>query len=230
MSNSARTPATPRSALTVRYDSGRAARQLVGFGAATLIMIGLAALGVWMIVASLAQMEAAGKVIGAAFGVLFLLVAVVSLVSCFEILTRIIRWSRQADPLLSLDATGITGLVLAGSRGGGGDGPIAWSDIESIELVGRAPRARRSSDLANLDVGHRIRQSAKSGLDHTAGRGLGMRDGHRWVLVELVDGRTANRDLTLPIGPASFVRIAPEIAGQVRAHDARILLRGTIDT
>ncbi|WGW10605.1 hypothetical protein LWF01_10690 [Saxibacter everestensis] len=231
MSTNNRPPAAPRSALTVQYDPGRAARQLVGFGAATLIMIGLAALGVWMIVASLSQMATAGKVIGCGFGVFFILVAVVTLVGAAEVLSRIIQWSRQADPLLSFDAVGISGLVLVGGRRAGVDAdPIAWSDIESIKLEGQAPRARRSSNLANLDVDHRIGQAAKRGLDRTAGLGLGMRDGRRWILVELVDGRSANRDLTLPIGPASFARLAPQIADHVRRHDARILLQGAIDS
>lgn len=228
MSSSNHPPVTPRPALTLRYDPGRAGRQLVGFGAATLIMIGLAALGVMMIVASIMQLEVAGKVIGSAFGVFFLLLALVSLVSAAEVLTRIIRWSRQVDPLLSLDAVGITGLTVEGGRrAGSDDGPIAWSDIASIELQGLVPQARRSSDLADLDVSHRVGQATKRGLDRWAGLGLGMRDGRRWIIVELVDGHRANRDLTLPTGPSSFARLAPQIGHHVRRHNPDILLLGT---
>ncbi|PRB43409.1 hypothetical protein CQ020_08045 [Arthrobacter sp. MYb23] len=224
MSTNARPPGTPP-ALTVRYDPGRATRQLIGFGAATLIMIGLAALGVWMIVASFLQMEAAGIFIGVAFGIFFILVALASLVSCAEVLTRIIRWSRQTAPLLSIDSVGITGLVLVGSRGAGNsDDPIAWGDIRSIRLEGRAPQARRSSGLANLDSGHQLGLVTKKGLDRTAGLRLGMRDGTRRILVELTDGRNAHLNLTLPVSPETFTGIAPQIAEYVRVHNPGILL------
>ncbi len=229
MSTNARPPATPP-ALTVRYEPGRATRQLIGFGAATLIMIGLAALGVWMIVASFLQMEAAGIFIGVAFGIFFILVALASLVSCAEVLTRIIRWSRQTAPLLSIDSVGITGLVLVGSSGAGNSGagnsdhPIAWSDIRSIRLEGRAPRSRRSSGLANLDSGHQLGLVTKKGLDRTAGLRLGMRDGTRRMLVELTDGGNAHLNLTLPVGPETFTGLAPQIAEYVSVHNPRILL------
>ena len=229
MSTNAVPPATPQ-ALTVQYDPGRASRQLIGFGAATLIMIGLAALGVWMVMASFMQMEAAGIFIGVAFGIFFILVALASLVSCAEILTRIIRWSRQTGPLLSLDAVGINGLVLVGGReAGDSDGRIAWSDITSIRLKARAPRQRRSNGLANLDIGHRVGRVTKQGLDRTAGLRLGMRDGTRRIIVELNDGRNSHLNLTLPIGPETFTWLTAQIADYVRVHNPRILLQGAID-
>ncbi|MEO7588762.1 MAG: hypothetical protein ABIS84_12135 [Arachnia sp.] len=213
-------PSAPSpSAMTVGYDSGRAARQLIGFGGATLMMLGLGALGVWMIIASLAQWQGAGTIIGTGFGIFFALLALMSLVGCAEILSRIIRSSRQPHPLLSLEATGVTGLV-----GAGADGCLPWSAIESFTLDGQAPQTRRSSDLANLNAGHVIGQTTKRRLDSAAGLGLGLRDGHRSLRVQLVDGRSAFLDLTLPVGPASYARLAPLIADYVRAQNPRIVV------
>lgn len=213
------TPPSP-SALIVRYDPGRAARQLIGFGGAALLMLGVGALGVVSIVASLAQWQGAGTIIGVGIGIFFTILSLITLVSSAEIFTRIIRSSRQPHPLLSLDANGITGLV-----GEGVDGCLPWSAITSLAIDGQAPRARRSSDFAKLDPGHRIGQATKRRLDSAAGLGLGMRDGKRWLRVQLVNGRSGLIDLTLEVGPASYARLAPLIADYVRAQDPRIRVR-----
>lgn len=192
-------------------------------------MIGLAALGIWMIIAGL-KAEAAGILISVGFGIFFILVSLVSLVSCAEVLTSIIRLSRQTGPLLSLDVAGITGLVLVGRRSADeSESPIAWSNIASIRLEGSAPGARGSSGLANLSIDHILRLTTKKGLDRTAGSGLGMRDGTRRILVELTDGRHGNLSLTLPIGPGTFSRLAPQIASHARVYNPRILLHGVAD-
>ncbi|ASN39391.1 hypothetical protein CGQ24_10445 [Arthrobacter sp. 7749] len=223
-------PPTPPATLSIRYDPGRATRQLIGFGAATAIMIGLAALGVFMIVASFIQVQAVGTFIGVAFGILFILVSLVSLVSCAEILTRIIRWSRQTSPLVSLDAAGITGFAFVGGREPvDSDGPITWSNIKVVRLESSEPRLRRSKGLANLDVNHRLRMATKNSLDRTAGLGLGMRDGTRWMGIELTDGRKANFDLRLPMSPESFSLLASQIADHVRAHNPHIVLLGVTE-
>lgn len=229
MSASNQPRATPAS-LSIRYDPGRATRQLIGFGAATAIMIGLAALGVFVIVASFRQVQAVGTFIGVAFGIFFILVSLVSLVSCAEILTRIIRWSRQTAPLISIEAEGISGFAFVGGRGPvDSDVPIPWSNIKVVRLESSEPRVKRSRGLANLDVNHRLRMATKKRLDRTAGLGLGMRDGTRWMGIELTDGHKANFDLRLPMSAESFSLLASQIADHVRARNPLIVLLGVIE-
>ncbi|RMB57498.1 hypothetical protein EAX62_15800 [Tessaracoccus antarcticus] len=206
--------------MTVGYDPGRAARQLIGFGGAALLMLGVGALGVVSIVASLASWQGAGTILGVGIGMLLTILSLMVLVTSAAIFTRIIRSSRQPHPLLSLDANGITGLI-----GEGVDGCLPWSAITSLAIDGQAPRARRSSTVAKLDAGHRIGQATQRRLDSAAGLGLGMRDGKRWLRVQLVDGRSGFLDLTLDVGPASYARLAPLIAEYVRAQDPRIRVR-----
>lgn len=213
-------------ALELRYDHGRAGRQLVGFGIATLIMIALAALGVWVIVASFAQMELAGKIIGGGFGLFFVLLALLVLVTAAEVVTRIVRWSRQSEPLVFFDERGVGGLLVAKGAVGVGEPHIAWSEIASMRLDSHLPQARRTNAVAQLDAGHRTGLAVKSGLDRTAGTGLGMRDGHRSIALVLVDGRTAGRDLRLPLGPESFGAVAPRIVDLARAHGVDVALHG----
>lgn len=216
------------SSLTIGYDPGRADRQLVGFGVATLIMVGLMALGVWMIAASFAQLETGGKVVGGGFGIFFVLLALVSLVSAAEVLTRIVRWSRQSEPLLVVDERGVAGLGVVRGTLNCGRPHIGWDEISSISLTSHAPGGRRTNVLARADPELRLRRAVKGGLDRSAGRGLGMRDGDRSIHLELVDGRTAYRDLRLPLGPQSFAELAPRIIDLARAHGVEVRLRGNL--
>jgi hypothetical protein len=213
--------------VVIRYESGRAARQLVGFGVAALIMIALAALGIVMIVASLRQMELAGKVIGCGFGIFFVLVALVSLVSSAEVLTRIVRWSRQSEPLVSIDDEGVDGLFVVDGAVGAGQPHLTWSEISSMRLDSHLPRARRTNALAQLDAEHLARQAVRRGLDRSAGVKLGMRDGRRSIGLELLDGRTAHRDLTLPLGPESFGAVVPRVFDLASTHGLDVELHGT---
>lgn len=213
--------------VTVRYDRGRAPRQLIGFGVATILMIGLLVFGVWMVIASLAQMELAGKIIGCGFGVPFALIALAALVSAAEVLTRIVRWSRQGEPLVIVDEQGVGGLGVVGGSGFAPQ-PISWAEISGLRLESTGARARGRGGLASLDADHRLREGVKSGLDRTAGTGLGMRDGRRSIELDLLDGRTAHRDLTLPLGPTSFARVAAEIADLARAHGVEVVMRGDL--
>lgn len=215
-------------ALELRYDRGRAGRQLVGFGVATLIMVALAALGVMLIVAALTQPELAGKIIGGGFGLFFVLLALLVLVSAAEVLTRIVRWSRQSEPLAFFDEHGVGGLPLAQGNVGVGQPHIAWSEISAMRLDSHLPQARRTNAVAQFDGGHRTGLAVKSGLDRTAGLGLGMRDGNRSIALVLVDGRTAGRDLTLPLGPESFDAVAPRIVDLARAHGVDVALHGNL--
>lgn len=214
--------------LSLRYDPGRAGRQLVGFGLATLLMIALGALGVWMVIGSLEQLDLAGKIVGCGFGIFFFLLALATVVSAVEVLTKVLRQSRQADALVVVDDRGLDGLVVLDGMVSVGQPHIDWDEISSLTLGSHLPGARRTNALARLDSGYRLRAAVQGGLDRTAGTGLGMRDGRRSIELELVDGRSALRDLTLPLSPQSFADIAPRLVDLAHAHDVEVHLSGNL--
>lgn len=213
-------------ALALRYDPGRAGRQVVGFGVAALLMVALGALGAWMIIASFQQLDLGGRIIGCGFGAFFILLALATLVSAAEVFMTIRRDSRQEEPLLVVDETGVDGTTVVDGMVSADQPHIDWGEISRIDLTARGPGARRTSAVAELDPEFRLRQSVKTGLDRTAGTGLGMRDGHRAVELVLVDGRRGHRDLTLPLSPGSFAAAAPQIVAIAEAHGVEVWLRG----
>ena len=217
---------TPPPAVALRYDPGRAGRQVVGFGLAALLMVALGVLGGWMIIASFQQLEVGGRIIGCGFGIFFILLALATLVSAAEIFSTIRRDSRQVEPLLVIDETGVDGATVIDGMVSAGRPHIGWGEIARIDLTARGTGARRSSAVAELDPEFRLRQSVKTGLDRTAGTGLGMRDGRRSVELVLVDGRRGRRDLTLPLSPGSFAAAAPQIVAIAEAHGVEVWLRG----
>ena len=156
------------------------------------------------------------------------LLAILVLVTAAEVLTRIVRWSRQSEPLVTFDERGVGGLPVVMGAVGVGQPHIAWSEIVSLRLDSHAAKGRRSNAVAQLDAGHRTGLAVKSGLDRTAGTGLGMRDGHRSIALVLVDGRIAGRDLRLPLGPESFGAVERRIVDLARAHGVDVEVRGDL--
>ena len=73
-----------------------------------------------------------------------------------------------------------------------------------------------------------MRLGVKAGLDRTAGTGLGILDGNRSITLDLVDGRVAEGDLRLPLGPESFLAVVPQIVDLARAHGKDVELRGDL--
>lgn len=213
-------------AVALRYDPGRAGRQVVGFGIGALLMAALGVVGGWMIIASFRQLDLGGRVIGCGFGIFFILLALATLVSAAEVFSTIRQDSRQEEPLLVVDETGVDGATVVDGTVSAGRPHLGWAEISRIDLTARGPGARRTSAVAQLDPEFRLRQSVKAGLDRTAGTGLGMRDGRRSVELVLVDGRRGHRDLTLPLSPASFADAAPQIVAIAEAHGVEVWLRG----
>lgn len=213
-------------ALALRYDPGRSGRQVLGFGIASVLMAALGVFGVWMIIASFQQLGVGGRIVGCGFGILFLLLSLATLVSAVEVFMTIRRDSRQEEPLLLVDETGVDGATVVDGWVGADQRHIGWDEISRIDLTARGPGARRAGAVARLDPELRLRQSVTAGLDRTAGTGLGMRDGRRSVELVLVDGRRGQRDLTLPLSPETFAEAAPQIVAIAEAHGVEVWLRG----
>lgn len=55
-----------------------------------------------------------------------------------------------------------------------------------------------------------------------------MRDGRRSIGLELLDGRTAHRDLTLPLGPDSLDTVVPRIFDLASTHGLDVELHGNL--
>lgn len=214
--------------LELRYDRGRAGRQLIGFGGCTLLMIGVAVLGGMLIVAAFTQPELALKILGGGFGLFFPMLGLASLVAAAVLITDVVRWSRQSEPLVIFDERGIGGLTVWRGIASLGQPHVAWGEIESMRLDSRPPKARRTNSLAELDPRFRLRLAVKGGLDRWVGIPLGIRDGNRSIRLVLVDGRIAGRDLTLPLGPASFGAVARRIVDHSRAHEVDAILGGLL--
>ena len=126
--------------LELRYDRGRAGRQLVGFGGCTLLIIAVAVLGVMLIVAAFTQPELAGKILGGGFGLFFLLLGLANLVGAAVLITGIVRWSRQSEPLVIFDERGVGGLKVWRGMTCLGQPHVAWSEIASLRLDSHPPK------------------------------------------------------------------------------------------
>lgn len=193
----------------VEYEEGRASRQRVAFASLGLLMLALAAFGVWVIVASHQQYP--GRVeawVGTGFGAFFVLLGLAVAWTTVEVRRRIRALSTRERPLLLVDDRGVTGE----------DGrTVAWRDIERLELTEAAPASPRTNRLARLDQGHSVSVVVKRMLDRTVGASFGVRDGTRWVRVVLRDGSDVRQQLSLPVGPARFAAVATAL-GEHAAH------------
>lgn len=200
----------------VEYEQGRARRQAVALSGALLLMLGLAALGIWVVVASHQQYPGRLEAwVGTAFGVLFSLLGLAVALTAVELLQRIRRLAASPRPLLLLDPTGITG---ADGR------TVPWEALARIEATADAPPPHRTSRVAQLDPGHRASLGVKRGLDRAVGGRLGLRDGRRSVRLLLRDGGDLLHDLTLPVGPARFDAVVGAIDAHAQQHAVPLTL------
>lgn len=188
----------------IEYEEGRAGRQQLGLALGAVMFVGVTAFGVWTAVAS--QQQYPGRpeaVLGTGFGAMFALLGAVVALTAVGVLRRVRRWVRAPRPLLLLDDAGIADAE--GER-------VAWQQVASIEVRADGPTPPRTNPVAQLDPGHRMAVAVRGGLDRTAGRSSGLRDGRRSVRVLLHDGSDRWRDLTLPVGPERFASVALAIA------------------
>ncbi|MET4100111.1 hypothetical protein ABIB37_002348 [Agrococcus sp. UYP10] len=209
-------PLPPLRPAAVAYEEGRAGRQQLGLAVAGALFVGVTAFGVWTVVAS--QQQYPGRpeaVLGTGFGALFALLGAAVALTALGVLRRIRRWARSPRPLLLLDDAGIAGAE--GER-------VAWQQVASIEVRADGPTPPPTNRVAQLDPGHRMAVAVRGGLDRTAGRSSGLRDGRRSVRVLLHDGSDRWHDLTLPVGPERFASVALAIAEHAQHRGVPVAL------
>lgn len=196
--------------VTITHDPDRGGRQQVAIVGMTVLMLAVGAFGVWMIVASVQQYWPGAEAwIGSAFGLLFVGVALVSVISAVEGFIVVRRDLSTGTVLVRADQHGIH------HRDGS---TTAWGDIDRLELRASGVRAPRTNRLAQLDSGHQVSVRTKGWLDRHVGEGMAIKDGSRVVRVLLKAGSSIDTDVTLALGTAGFVDRANELKALADEH------------
>lgn len=219
----------PGNSIVVHYDRERGRRQIAGTRLAMAVLLALVVVGVWVILAGLAQFSGPERIIALVIGAFFMIVGLFAVSRGIVGLLRIQRLCRGEEPLIVVDRRGISGVTHLGGHGADARGVIAWHDVVAIHVRTAGPPVRRGEALAGIELNARLRQETHQALDRTAQGRFGLQDGKRRILVDLADSARATIDLSLPLTPESFAHLTRELAAFVSDRPESIPIDGVIE-